>query len=253
MIGARLRQQVLAHLDGELVRRRVHLRQVRIAGRQHVAVDVAAGRERVEQRGIDRLHRALHVRLDDAVELERLARRQAQRVVGVGAGDGVERQPLLRRRHAARQAHADHEAVGLLQHLLGALGTHVAVVLQIRAVELRQLRVVFGDRAGDDVRQALGNGAAQEPAVLFDDLVLGAIVVGHLRCPVGRAGAPSVSIHVALIAAGFGELFQLGAARFIIATRGLGENAAEHHVDVARHALLVAAHIDVGALVDPLQ
>ena len=95
MIGAGLRQQVLADVDGELVRGGVHLRQVRIAGGEHVAVDVAAGGQRIEQRGVDRLHRALHVRLDDAVELERLARRQAQRVVGVGAGDGVERQPLL--------------------------------------------------------------------------------------------------------------------------------------------------------------
>ena len=69
--------------------------RIRVGRGHDVAVDVAAGGERVEQRGVDRLHRALHVRLDDAVELERLARRQAQRVVGVGAGDGVERQPLL--------------------------------------------------------------------------------------------------------------------------------------------------------------
>ena len=73
-----------------------------------------------------RLHRALQVRLDDAVELERLPRRQAQRVVGVGAGDGVERQPLLGRRDAARQAHADHEAVGLLELLLGALAARTS-------------------------------------------------------------------------------------------------------------------------------
>src|SRR5215207_6877490 len=73
------------------------------------------------------------------------------------------------------------------------------------------------------------------------------------RCPVERASAPCVSIHVTLIAAGFSKLFQLGAACLIIPARGLGENAAEHHVDVARHALHVAAHVDVGALVDPLQ
>ena len=72
VIGAGLRQQVLADVDGEIVGGGVRLRQERVGGRHDVAVDVAAGGERVEQRGVDRLHRALQVRLDDAVELERL-------------------------------------------------------------------------------------------------------------------------------------------------------------------------------------
>ena len=108
---------------------------MRVRGREHVAVDVAAGGQRVEQRGVDRLHGAAHVRLDDAVELERLPRRQPQRAVGVVGRDPVERQPLRRRDDAAGDAHADHEAEGLLQPLLGALAAHVAVVLQIGAVE----------------------------------------------------------------------------------------------------------------------
>jgi hypothetical protein len=85
------------------------------------------------------------------VELERLAGGEPQRVVRIGAGDGVKLQPLLRCRHAARQADADHEAVGLLQHLLGALAAHVAVVLQVGAVELGELAVILGDGSGGDV------------------------------------------------------------------------------------------------------
>ena len=50
----------------------MRLRKIGIGGRHDVAVDVAAGGECVEQRGVDRLHRALQVRLDDAMVLERL-------------------------------------------------------------------------------------------------------------------------------------------------------------------------------------
>ena len=81
---------------------------------------------------------ALSSRLDHAVELERLARGQPQRAVGVARRDVVERQPLRRRAHAARQPRADHEAVGGLELLAAALVAHVAVVLLVAAVELDQ-------------------------------------------------------------------------------------------------------------------
>ena len=133
----------------------MRLRQERVGRRHDVAVDVAAGRDGVERGGIDRLHRPLQVRLDDAVKLEGLARGQAQRPVGVGLGDVVERQPLLRADKSAGNAQADHEAVGLLQLLLVALAAHVAVVLHVGAVELDELGVVFGDRAGHGILRAL--------------------------------------------------------------------------------------------------
>ena len=77
------------------------------------------------------------------------------RAVAVVARDPVEREPLLRRQHAARNAHADHEGEGLLHLLARALGAQVAVVLQIHAVEFDELLVVLGDRAGDLVSQPL--------------------------------------------------------------------------------------------------
>ncbi len=73
-------------------------------------------------------------------------------------------QPLLRRQDAGRHPHPHHEAEGLFHPLLAAFGAQVAVILLIEAVEFRQLRVVVGQRAGFDMRQAIGDGAAQEVA-----------------------------------------------------------------------------------------
>jgi hypothetical protein len=49
-----------------------------LAADRDIAIDVAAGGQRVDQRGVDRLHRCLEFALDDAVELEGLARGHAQ-------------------------------------------------------------------------------------------------------------------------------------------------------------------------------
>jgi hypothetical protein len=57
----------------------------RIGGDRDIAVDVAAGGQCVDQRGVDRLHRRLEFALDDAVELEGLAGGDAQAALGVGA------------------------------------------------------------------------------------------------------------------------------------------------------------------------
>ena len=85
----------------------------------HVAVDVAAGRDGVEQRGVDRLHGRLEVRLDDAVKLEGLARgRAAACRCRSRARRGRARSHCSGVQHAARDAHADHEGEGLLQLLL---------------------------------------------------------------------------------------------------------------------------------------
>ena len=62
------------------------------------------------------------------------------------------RQPLLRRQNAARHAHPRHEDEGLLHLLAPAFGAQVAVVLQVDAVELCQLLVVVGQRAGFHAR-----------------------------------------------------------------------------------------------------
>ena len=156
------------------------------------------------------------------------ARRQAQRAVGVVAGDVVERQPLLRRRHAARQAHADHEAVGLLQLLLGALAAHVAVVLQVGAVELGQLGVVLGDGAGRRPRPAPRRwcrAASRLLSLMISFLERLSSAHRSARPAAGLLSALLPSIHVALVAAGLGQLVELGAAGLVVAARGFGEDA----------------------------
>ncbi len=102
------------------------------------------------------------------MELEGLARRDAQRAVGVAACDFVELQPLRGRADAARQAGADHEAVRGLELLAPALVADVAIVLLVAAVELDQDGVVLADRAGQRILQALDQRAAQVAAVALD-------------------------------------------------------------------------------------
>ncbi|GJE43124.1 hypothetical protein AEGHOMDF_2303 [Methylobacterium soli] len=152
--GAGLGQQRVRDGPGEVVGGLVGAGLGRVRGRHHVSVHVAAGRDRVEKRPVDRRHGPAQVRLDDAVILEGLARRRPQGAVGVSRRDIVEGQPLLRRHDAARDAQADHEAVGLVELLLGALGAKVAVVLQVHPVEFHELAVIVRDRA---------SGVLQEP------------------------------------------------------------------------------------------
>jgi hypothetical protein len=104
------------------------------------------------------------------VVLERLARGQAQGLVGVARGDGVEREPLLGRADTARHAQADHERIRRFELFLLALGALVAVVLHVAAVELEQLGIGLRDGAGHVVGEALFDGAAQIIAVVLDAL-----------------------------------------------------------------------------------
>jgi hypothetical protein len=101
MVGERTRR---------LERGSVHARLVRVCVAEDVTVDVATSGDRGEERRIDAGHRLLEIRLDDAVKLDRLARGDPQGVAGIEPADLVERKILRRRQHAARDAHADHEA-----------------------------------------------------------------------------------------------------------------------------------------------
>ena len=179
-IGRRMRQQMIGDRARQLERRRMRARLLR--QQLHMTLRLTSPQAAMElsKTRIDRLHRRLQVRLDDAVQLDGLARGEPHRAVAVVAGDLVEREPLLRRQHPARDAHADHEGERLLHLLAGALGPQVAVVLQVHAVELHQLLIVLDDRAGDLLAQALLERAAQIVARFLDALVARQFV-GHRR------------------------------------------------------------------------
>src|SRR3546814_8963039 len=101
---------------------------------------------------------------DHAVERERLARGDAQAALGIRGGDGIEREPLRGRDHAAGGAGANHEAVRRLQFRQPALLAYVAIVLLVAAVVLDQRLIAFMQRGGDRVGQALQQRAAQPPS-----------------------------------------------------------------------------------------
>ena len=172
MPGAGFRQQVVAEPLGQRQSLRVRRAGVRVGGAHDVAVHVAASRDGVEQRVVHGGQRRAQVALDDAVELDRLPGGEADGAVGPLPRDLVQLQPLLGADAPAGDAEAGHEADGRLHALAPALRSQVAVVLLVEAVELRQLRVVLGQSAGDDVAHAFGDGAAERAAAGLDALVL---------------------------------------------------------------------------------
>ena len=94
-----------------------------------IAVDIATGRNGIEQHGIDCLQGRLQVRFDDAVKLHRLPRGQPHGPIAIDPGNLVERQPLPGRQHTTRDAYTDHEGEGLLHLFTRTLRPKIAVVL----------------------------------------------------------------------------------------------------------------------------
>ena len=187
VVRPRRRREVGADRLGHLQHLGVQLGLVRVRVAHHVAVHVAARRDRVHQRVVDFPDGRLEIFLDDAVQLERLARGELERAVGVVGAEAIHVQPLLRRANPAGHAHARHERKGPFLLGLAPLPPQIAIVLLIDAVELSQLRVVRGQRAGGVVPQPVGDGAPEEIAVGLDGFVLGQlwlvggfVWVGHL-------------------------------------------------------------------------
>ena len=148
-VGRRLRRQALGNGTRQRQCAGMRARLLRNDPAHDVTIDVAAGGDGIEHRIVNRLHRQFQVRFDHTVQLHGLPRGQPHGAVAVIARHLIERQPLLRREHAAGNADADHEGKGLFHFLARALGPQVAVVLQIHAVEFDQLLVVLGDGSGD--------------------------------------------------------------------------------------------------------
>src|SRR5690606_18896611 len=109
--------------------------------------------------------------LANAVKLKRLPRRESQRAIRVLARQRIEREPLLGRTDAARQAHTHHELIAWLELGAPPLLAQVAVVLLIDAEEFGEQRVVVVDGAGRGVGQAALERAAQIAALVLEALV----------------------------------------------------------------------------------
>ncbi len=147
--------------------------EIGVGGGDHVAVHIAAGRDRVEQGGVDRPQRGAHVRLDNAVELHRLPRGHADGAVGPLVGDAVECEILARRQHAGGNPQPGHEHVGAVELALRPLGAQIAVVLDIHAVELDELAAILGEAAERLLAEFLDQRAAEKVAPRLDVLVAG--------------------------------------------------------------------------------
>ncbi len=156
----------------------------RLGAAHDVPLDVPAATERGQQRFVDRGDRFLDIALEDAVELEVLARGDAKRAVGPLAADLVMRHVGIGRDHAAGDAGPDHELVVLVEAARTGLLATVAVVLLVDAVEFEQrLRGVAEGRRVLD--QLLLDEPAQVIAACLDGLVLREALE---RCAVGKIG-----------------------------------------------------------------
>ncbi len=107
----------------------MRVRLIRIGIAHHIAVDIAARGNGIQQRRVDRLQGRLQIGFYDAMQLDRLSRGQPHGAVTVVARDLVERQPLHGGEDTAGNANADHEGERLLHFLARALGPQIAVVL----------------------------------------------------------------------------------------------------------------------------
>jgi len=146
----------------------------RIGGRGDVAVHVAAGGKGGGERFVDRLDQVADALLRDAVELERLARGDAQRAVGEAAGELIVHEVLRGGDDAAGLARAHHDGVFLARLAL------VAVILLVDAVELDELFVVPAETVGRRVRQGLADRAGEVGLLGLHELVLGEGLFGGL-------------------------------------------------------------------------
>ena len=136
----------------------------RRGGGDDIADDVAAAGHGGQQHPVDLADGLAQVALQDAVELEGLARGDAQRAVAEAVGQLVEAEVLLGGDDARGDAGPDHEVPLLVVAGLLEGGGGVTVVLLVGAVEFEQGvgGVAYAD--GGVVGQLGGDGAAEATA-----------------------------------------------------------------------------------------
>ena len=186
MVGARPGEGIVAPTRCMLVDLLEDFRALGIRRGHHVAVHVAAGRDRVEQGLIHPLDEFLDVPLDHPVELEGLPGGEAQGRGCNVVGEFVEDEPLLGRGLSTGQADAAHEGEGLLFSFLLEAIAQVSVILHVEAVELGELVALLGNVPRGSVGQIGGDVSAEMARVDLHSLVggegLGSGVVGAHGC-----------------------------------------------------------------------
>jgi hypothetical protein len=170
MVRAGARQQRGGEHARALLEHRVDGVAHRRGGGHDVPRDVAAGGEGGQQRLVDRGDGSAQVALGDAVELDGLARGDAQGAVAVAVSQMVEREILRRRQSAGGDAHAHYELPVLLEAGLLQGGGGVAVVLLVGAVELEEGIGRLRHLGRGLVGQLRGDGAPETPALRLDPL-----------------------------------------------------------------------------------
>ena len=153
VVGGGLRQQRAGQRERIVFDRLRDGVNRRIGRRRDVAVHVAAGGEGGGERLVDSLDQAADAALGDAMELERLARGDAQGAVGETAGELVVHQVLRGGDDAPGLTRAHHDGVFFARLAL------IAVVLLVDAVELDELLVVAAEAVRFRVGQGLPNRA----------------------------------------------------------------------------------------------
>lgn len=114
----------------------MQLRLVRVRGTQHVTVHVVGGCQRIQPDRMQHLVHRLDVLLQNTVKLEGLAVGQTDTAVNrVIRREFIDRLPLRRSNHPARQAAAQQHRMTRLQLLRRTLGANIAVILLIHAMK----------------------------------------------------------------------------------------------------------------------
>src|SRR2546421_1022705 len=99
------------------------------------------------------------------MKLKILARRDAQRVIGIVGDQSVARKILAGTEHATRELRPNHQDV-LLDHL-----PFIPVVLLINPVKLEKFVIVLRKTLGGTVRQRLSNRARKDRIILLETLI----------------------------------------------------------------------------------
>lgn len=220
---------------------------IRVRGAEHVTVHVVGGRQRVQPNGVQHLVHRLDVLLQNAVELEGLTVGQTDAAVDrVFTGKLVDRLPLFGGNHPTRQTAAQQHRMTRLQLLLCTLGADVAVVLLVHAVETDQQEVVAFETAGETVIQIFSNGATQIVAFQLHALGVCQFTFDHQWPRMFSLISRHLADNGAQRAAHLKFI-----RRFGIHTAEFGNHFQQSLLNVFRHAIGVAADINVGTVIDP--